>query len=124
MPLKQMQHSRVDTKNECEIMTPEEVAQCLRKSLSWVYKNWQILGGRKLRGSLFFPRKEDLYERLFYKGKGMEVRLHPKGKKKHFKLVQDKSRGKASRSKEKGGDKKPKARDTDPNRHGILGVGE
>jgi hypothetical protein len=39
------------------IMTPEEVAQFLRKSVSWVYKNWEALGGRKLKGSLFFPNK-------------------------------------------------------------------
>ena len=105
-------------------MRPEEVAQYLGKSVSWVYKNWQVLGGRKLRGSLFFPKKEDLYEHLFNKGKGVEVRLHPEGKQDHFKLVQDKSRGKASRSKKKGGDKNPKAKDADPNRHGILGVGK
>jgi len=46
-------------------MTSEEVAQFLHKSPSWVYKNWQLLGGVKLRGSLFFPNKEDLYEHLF-----------------------------------------------------------
>ena len=56
-----------------DIMTPEEVAQYLHKSLSWVYKNWKILGGRKLRGSLFFPTKEDLYEHLFNTGEGVEV---------------------------------------------------
>ena len=52
---------------EKTILTPEETAQYLRKSLSWVYKNAEILGGRKLGGSLFFPAKEDLYERIFYK---------------------------------------------------------
>ena len=119
-----MNQTTLDSKNKYEIMTPEEVARYLQKSISWVYKNWQVLGGRKLRGSLFFPRKEDLYERLFNKGKGMEVRLHPKGKQVHVDLVQNKSRGKTSRSKKKGGDQKSEARDTDPNRHGILGVGK
>lgn len=105
-------------------MTPEEVAQYLRKSLSWVYKNWQILGGRKLGGSLFFPRKEDLYERLFHKGERVEMRLHPQGNQTHVNLVQNKSRGQAGRIRQKKGGKKSKARDTDPNRHGILRAGE
>ena len=61
------------------IMTPKETAQFLGKSLSWVYKNASLLGGRKLGGSLFFPAKEDLYEHLFGKGKGVEVRLHSGG---------------------------------------------
>lgn len=63
---------------EKHIMTPEETAQYLRKSLSWVYKNSALLGGRKLGGSLFFPAKEDLYERIFEKRERVEVRLHPK----------------------------------------------
>jgi len=71
---KQMYYTTVDISTpEKDILTPEEDAQYLRKSLSWVYKNWRILGGRKLRGSLFFPKKEELYEFLFYKREGMEV---------------------------------------------------
>jgi len=62
---------------EKDMLIPEEVAQYLRKSLSWVYKNWRILGGRKLRGSLFFPKKEELYEFLFYKREGGEIRIYP-----------------------------------------------
>jgi hypothetical protein len=58
------------------IITPEETAQYLNKSLSWVYKNADLLGAMKLGGSLFFPAKEDLYERIFCQRKGMEVRLH------------------------------------------------
>ena len=30
------------------ILTPEEAAKFLRKSKSWIYKNWRLLGGRKL----------------------------------------------------------------------------
>ncbi len=41
-------------------MTPEEVAQLLKTNLTWVYKHRQELGGVKLGGSLFFPKKEDL----------------------------------------------------------------
>jgi hypothetical protein len=54
-----MQKSQIDKNLSPEIMTPEEVALYLRKSTSWVYKHWQELGGRKLGGSLFFPRKEE-----------------------------------------------------------------
>ena len=60
-----MYESIIDNKSLSGIMTPEEVARFLKKSTSWVYKNWQRLGGVKLGGSLFFPRKEDLYEHIF-----------------------------------------------------------
>lgn len=50
----------IDYDQRYEIMDPEEVARYLHKSVSWVYKNWQMLGGRKLRGSLFFPGKGPL----------------------------------------------------------------
>jgi hypothetical protein len=82
----------IDTEFEHDILTPEETARYLRKSTSWVYKHWQELGGRKLGGSLFFPRKENLYEHLFGKGKGVEVRLHPGGNQAHQGLVQTKTR--------------------------------
>ena len=119
-----MHHRTVDSDYGCEIMTPEEVAQFLHKSLSWVYKNWQILGGRKLRGSLLFPAKEDLYERLFYKGEGVEIRLHPEGNQTHGSMVPDQKRSNKSRIRQKKGGEKPTTRNTDPNRHGILGVGK
>jgi hypothetical protein len=95
----------VDINLNQDILTPEEVAQYLRKSTSWVYKNWQALGGRKLRGSLFFPRKEDLYERLFGKRKGVALRLHPEGDQVHGNLVQNQNRGKNRRGIKKKGAK-------------------
>lgn len=55
----------VDISLSREIMTPEDVALFLKKSLSWVYKHWQELGGVKLGGSLMFPSKEDLYCNLY-----------------------------------------------------------
>src|SRR5512139_920861 len=116
--------NQIDSKNRFDIMTPEEVAQFLRKSISWVYKHRQALGGRKLKGSLFFPTKEDLYERLFHQGEGMEVRLHPQGTQKNRRLVQDKKRCQAGRVQQKGGDAKPETGEADPNRHGILGTGQ
>ena len=97
-----MQREFIDKENNLEIMTPEEVARYLRKSLSWVYKNWQVLGSVKLGGSLLFPKKEDLYERLFGKREGMEVRLHPEGGQVHRSLVQNQKPGQTGRSKKKG----------------------
>ena len=113
----------VDKAFQCEIMTPEEVARYLHKSLSWVYKNWRVLAGRKLRGSLIFPSKGDLYEHLFYKKEGLEVRLHPQRNQAHQRLVRNQDQGQAGRGTKKGGDIKSEA-EGDPNRHGILGVGE
>jgi len=68
-----MPEAQIDSASQAGIMTVEEVAQFLRMSPSWVYKNWQLLGGVKLGGSLFFPKKEDLYECLFNKGQRLEV---------------------------------------------------
>jgi hypothetical protein len=118
----------VEKKASYDIMTPEEVAQYLRKSTSWVYKHWRELGGRKLGGSLFFPGKENLYERLFGKGQGMEVRLHLKRDQADSSLVQDKKRRSEGGNGKKGGNTKAGVRDAragdgDPNRHLILGFG-
>lgn len=104
-------------------MSVEDVAQYLRKSESWVYKNWRLLGGRKLGGSLIFPSKEDLYERvLFSKEKKVAVRVHNKRKEVYGNLVPEKITGKRGRIPKKGGDKKSEAEDA--NRHGILGSRE
>ena len=108
------------------ILTPKEVANYLCKSLSWVYKNQIELGGSKLGGSLFFPRKEDLYERIFRKEKGVEVRLHLEGNQVHQRLVPKKAastksgNGKERRNKESGASDQGA---NNPNRHGILGFG-
>ena len=48
-------------------MSPEAIAQFLRKSVSWVCKHSKELGDVKLGGSLLFSSKEDLHERLFKK---------------------------------------------------------
>jgi hypothetical protein len=115
-------NSTIDKTLTADIMTPEEVALFLRKSTSWVYKNWQELGGRKLGGSLMFPGKEDLYERLFCQGKGVEIRLHLRKDQVHGSLVQNENQGQTSRSKKKGGDTKSKTGDGRPNRYGLLEV--
>jgi hypothetical protein len=102
-----------------DILTAEEVAKYLKKSISWVYKNWDVLGGKKLRGSLFFPGKEKLYEHIFSKGKRMEVRFHKGQSTSNVKVLQNKNRSKRSRTSKKGGTKK--SCNTDANRHKLLG---
>jgi hypothetical protein len=114
--------SNIDTLIEYSILTPEEVAEFLHKSVSWVYKHSEELGGRKLGGSLFFPRKEELYEHLFPKREGMEVRFHPDSKQVHRCRIQNKNSGKKSNGQKKGGNKQSENRDN-PNRHGLLETG-
>ena len=114
----------VDREYKPDILTVEEVARFLSKSPSWVYKHWQELGGRKLGGSLFFPHKEELYERIFGKRQGVEVRLHPQGNQADWSLVQDKNRGAKSRNRKEGRAKATQTGGEDPNRHGIFGAGQ
>ncbi len=107
------------------MMNIEEAAKYLRKSRSWVYKNWRIIGGRKLGGSLIFPSKEDLYERLlFSKEKAVAVRVHRERNSAHGNLVQNENRGEKCRIRKKGEDQKSEAGCDDPNRHGLLGTGK
>ena len=109
-----------------DLLNAREVAKYLRKSISWVYKHKHELGGRKLGGSLFFPKKEELYERLFNQRKGMEIRLPDEQGASNWSVFQNKNRGQTSGSKKKGGDNKSKEKDTDrdgPNRYGLLDIG-
>lgn len=45
-----MGSSGIDENYHYDILTLEEVAHFLQKSPSWVYKNWKLVGGRKLGG--------------------------------------------------------------------------
>jgi hypothetical protein len=115
------------TNYERFVSTPKEVANYFGKSLSWVYKNQNELGVRKLKGSLFFPQKEELYERLFCKKEGVEVRLYPQGNQIHGSMVQEKIQGKRCRIKEKSRAKKSCSKDAirdNPNRHNLFDFGE
>ena len=113
----------LDNNNRKSIMTIQEVAQFLHKSESWVYKHWRELGGKKLGGSLFFKGKEDLYDCLFCKQEGMEIRLHSQGDQTHGNLVRNKTEGKKSGSRKEGKTKQSATVATDANRHNLLGVG-
>ena len=120
-----MNRNVIDRLPEPEIMTPEEVASYLKKSLSWVYKHWQILGGVKLGGSLFFPRKEDLMSVIFGKRQGVEVRLHPEGTRyteAWFKTKKEAKEAEA-RKREELKNPPPVTVRRRPNRHGLLGTG-
>lgn len=115
-----------DKHNDRKILKPEDVAQYLRKSLSWVYKNWEKLGGVKIGGSIFFQSKEALHEHLFRQKQGVEVRFQPKQATVHRSMVPVQKRGKAGRSGTKGGNFKSAGGTGggltgDPNRHNLLG---
>ena len=103
----------------------EEVAKYFQKSPSWVYKNWEILGGRKLGGSLFFPSEEDLYGSIFRKKEEeVEIRLHHEGDQVHECLVRNEEGSYTGRSKKKGGDKESKTKNDGTDRHGLFRTGK
>jgi predicted DNA-binding transcriptional regulator AlpA len=105
------------------IMTVKETAQFMGMSVSWVYKNADALGGRKLGGSLFFPSKEDLYEYLFHQEQRLQVRVRPQGTTIHQSLVQNQDRRQTGGSKKARGVEKPRNSSGGANRHGLLGPG-
>ena len=51
-------------------MLPKEVARYLRKSVSWDYRNWKVLGNVKLGGSLVSLERRNSMSTYFIKGKG------------------------------------------------------
>jgi len=109
---------------EKSIMTVKETARFMQKSVSWVYRNSSDLGGRKLGGSLFFPSKEDLYERLFSKRERGQVRFRVPERKVHQCVAKNKNRSQTGRGKEKRGVEKPEIGSSGANRHGLLGPRE
>jgi hypothetical protein len=113
LPRKKMERRQynLDIHFKGEVMTPDEVAKFFKKSTSWVYKNWKILGGAKLGGSLFFPNKEELYDLLFQKKKAVEVRHYSQGN--HVQRDQ-------SENKKKGVAEKFTIGGEDANRHGLF----
>lgn len=122
-----MDSNNLTQENPLTILTVKEAAQYLHKSTSWLYKNWRMLGGVKLGGSLLFPSKGELHELIFGNKQGMEIRLHPERQQIHQKLVQEQKRGKASGSKTERGSIKsdtPDGSRSNPNRHGLLGACE
>jgi predicted DNA-binding transcriptional regulator AlpA len=105
------------------ILCVKDVAEYLGKSPSWVYANYKLLGGVKVEGSMFFPSKEKIYERLFRQEEEMvEVRIPLPEAKVHEIGLRDEKRSIGGRSrKKKGGEKSEK---DGINRHGLFGVGQ
>jgi hypothetical protein len=100
----------------------EEVAYFFRKSKSWVYKNWKLLGGKKLEGSLVFPILEDLYEHIFGKRQGVAVRFPEKQGSVLGSMVQDQGTSENSRiGQEKGVDQRGRKRSSRDDKRGIGG---
>ena len=105
------------------ILTPECVAQLLKVSLSWVYKNQKLLGGRKLGGILRFPSEEVLYERIFSNEKWEEdvsIRIRDQRNSILEQTLTHKTRGEKSRSRKERGGEKQEFTEGDPNRYGLL----
>ena len=118
-----MPPTSTDNPTTSAVLTAEEVADFLNKSVSWVYKHWQELGGAKFGGSIFFPRQGDIYERIFNQKRDMAVQLQPPRPAVHRIRVQDQERGKGSGSKKEGRTREPAADCGEANRHGLLGAG-
>lgn len=105
--------------HDIKILCVKEVAKYLGKSKSWVYSNYKILGGVKVEGSLFFPSKEKIYERLFRQQKEMvEVRIPISETKVHKIGIQNEKRSDVGGSRKKKGVKGTERKGI--NRHGIF----
>ena len=103
-----------------EVMCVKDVAKFLKRSASWVYKNYQELGGVKVGGSVLFPAKEKIYERLFQQKEEMVGVLLPLQKTAlHQSRISKKKGCSGSRGRKKKGDQKTKE-NTGRNRHGLL----
>lgn len=96
-------------------LKPSDVAEIFNQSLSWVSKNRKKLGGVKIGGRVFFPPKEILYERLFCREEGVEVRLHAERGEVHPSMVQNKKGSPPGRT-----EKKRRVEQADLNRHGLF----
>lgn len=102
-------------------MTPDEVASFFKKSTSWVYKNWKILGGVKLGGSLFFPNQKEMYDLLFQQRKPVGVSHHSQGKQESRNPVQDQIKKQTEQNKQLGKIEKTASGGENSNRHGLFG---
>lgn len=107
--------------HDIEILCVKDVAEFLKISPSWVYKNYQLLGGVKIGGSVRFPSRKEMYERLFQQKKrvvgvllsSQETALY-KGR------IQNEERSFSPRGREKKGGEGTESIDNRINRHGLL----
>ncbi len=105
--------------DDINVLRVKDVTKYLGKSQSWVYANYELLGGVKVGGSLFFPSKEKIYERLFRREKKLvEVRVSLPEEKVHEIGLQNKKSCNGRRGRKKKGGKN--SQKTSANRHGLL----
>jgi hypothetical protein len=100
-------------------LKPADIAKMFNQSLAWVSKNYKKLGGVKIGGRMFFPPREQLYERIFCGEEGMALRLYDEGREIHSSMVQNQERGQRGRR-----SKKTEIEQADINRHGLFNVGK
>jgi len=107
-----------------EIMRVKDVAKFLKRSPSWVYKNFDKLGGVKIGGSVLFPSRKEIYERLFKPPEEMVRVLLPVQKTAlHRGRIQEEKGCPGSGSREEKRTKKSKEK-TRGNRHGLLDLAQ
>jgi hypothetical protein len=103
-----------------DILTAVQLARHLQMSVSYVYKNWQKLGGIKMGKSIRFPKWEEVYVNLFRTEQRVEVPLSIQGKKVHQGMVQDQNRSKTGNGRAPKRNQKPQTTDYDSNRHNLY----
>ncbi|MGM0642391.1 MAG: hypothetical protein ACQETC_01325 [Thermodesulfobacteriota bacterium] len=109
--------------HDMEILCVKEVARFIKRSKSWVYQNYEKLGGVNVGSSLFFPSKEEIYERLFQQKKGVVgVLFPPQQNALHRSGIQAEKTCSGSGGGQKEGGKTAAAGQSGENRHGLLDV--
>jgi len=116
IPVTDTDDARGETSALDGILTVKDLVNCMPVSETWVYKNWQLLGGVKIRGRVFFPSKEIVYECIFQKGQRLASGLQSKRGPLHPRLVPIKNKSKTSHDKAA---KRSLTKPLDPNRHGF-----
>lgn len=119
--IKMNQHE-IEKKSQTDIMTPRDTARFLKRHITWVYRHREELGGIKIGGALFFPCKEELYERLFRQKPGMAVQFLPsQDPVSSTSIIPHQARGSKGRGKEKGGHRERKNNSTEgTDRYGLF----
>ncbi len=110
------------TTHATDVMYVKDVAEFFNMSPSWVYRHYKKLGGVKIGGTVLFPKKEEIYERLFQQEEEVVGVLFPLPKKSiHKSRLQTKKRRLGSGSRKKKTSKTIiSSKTTGANRHGIF----
>ena len=107
--------------HDMEVLCVKDVAEFLKISQAWVYKNYKLIGGVKIGGSVRFPSRKEMYERLFQQKTEMVGVLFPSQQTAlHQGRVQNQERGISRRSRKKKGGQTTATASDRANRHGLL----